>query len=283
MVELHTGAGGCGKTHYNLTDKGLVGVNFYAPTWKLARSKQKEYNCRATTIAKISTLDVNVFGSQYRYANVLVVDEVSMMDEETKQQILKNMKGCKIIFCGDIGYQLPPFDPNKPVKEFKKDIVEIKHKVNHRVECEKLATILSTCRKMMDEKKYIINYVLENCADVERSYNHLTDMILATTHTVKDEYTEKYKDKLKLVITKSDEAYGRGEVYYNIPNTEHYENRHGYTVHSIQGETMKGNIFIDMRGVYDNRMIYTMISRAKRLDQIVILNRDAVPNAEWFK
>lgn len=272
MVELHTGAGGCGKTHYNLTDKGLVGVSFYAPTWKLARSKQTEYACKSTTIAKISTTDVNVFGSQYRYANVLVVDEVSMMSEEVKQQILKNMNGCKIIFCGDIGYQLPPFDPNKPVKEFKKDLVEIKHIVNHRVECGELATILSTCRKMMDEKKNIMNYVLKHipCKNVPE-YNHLTDMILATTHNVKNEYTEKYKDKLKLVITKSDEVYGCGEVYYDTPNTEHYENRHGYTVHSIQGETMRGNIFIDMRGVYENRMIYTMISRAKRLEQIVIL------------
>jgi len=145
MVELHTGAGGCGKTHYNLTDKGLIGLHFYAPTWKLTRNKAKEYNCKATTIAKIDSTDPSVFGVQLRFSNVLVIDEVSMMDETTKQRILKNMAGCKIIFCGDIGYQLPPFDSTgKKVVEFKKNIKEIKHNTNHRVECEKVARFIGT-------------------------------------------------------------------------------------------------------------------------------------------
>jgi hypothetical protein len=185
------------------------------------------------------------------------------------------MAGCKIIFCGDIGYQLPPFDSTgKKVVEFKKNIKEIKHTTNHRVECEKLRDLLVQCRKMMDKKKNIIEHVkrvVNETGSKEQSplYNHETDMILATTHSVKNEYTEKYKDKMKYVITQSDEAYGRGEVYFEIPNTTNYELRHGFTVHSIQGETMKGNIFIDLRGVYENRMMYTMISRAKRMDQLI--------------
>ena len=271
MIELHTGAGGCGKTHYNLTDKGLIGMSFYAPTWKLTRNKSKDYNCRANTIAKIESTDPSVFGSQLRFCNVLVIDEVSMMGEKTKRQILKNMAGCKIIFCGDIGYQLPPFAEGNNT-EFKKDITEIKHTINHRVECETLRDLLIQCRSMMDKNKNIIPYVLNNIPSRETpQYNHETDMILATTHSIKNEYTEKYKDKKKYVITQSDEVYGRGEVYYQVPNTKHHELRHGYTTHSIQGETMKGNIFIDLRGVYDNRMIYTMISRAKRLSQIILI------------
>ena len=47
--ELHIGAGGCGKTHHNLTDKGLVDVLFVAPSWKLARSKRSEFGCDSTT------------------------------------------------------------------------------------------------------------------------------------------------------------------------------------------------------------------------------------------
>jgi len=271
MVELHTGAGGCGKTHYNLTDKGFIGISFYAPTWKLTRNKAKDYNCRATTVAKIESSDPSVFGPQLRFCNVLVIDEVSMMSEKSKQQILKNMNGCKIIFCGDIGYQLPPFVEGNN-EEFKKDITEIKHTHNYRAECEKLREMLIKCRSMMDKNKNIIPYVLNNIPARETpQYNHETDMILATMHSIKNEYTKKYKDKMKYVITQSDELYGRGEVYYQVPNTKHYELRHGYTTHSIQGETMKGNIFVDLRGVYDNRMMYTMISRAKRLSQIILI------------
>jgi len=200
-----------------------------------------------------------------------VIDEVSMMSEKSKQQILKNMAGCKIIFCGDIGYQLPPFEEGNN-EEFKKDITEIKHTHNHRVECETLRKLLIQCRSMMDKNKNIIPYVLNNIPSRDTpQYNHETDMILATMHSIKNEYTEKYKDKMKYVITQSDEVYGRGEVYYQVPKTKHYELRHGYTTHSIQGETMKGNIFIDLRGVYDNRMMYTMISRAKRLSQIILI------------
>ena len=271
MVELHTGAGGCGKTHYNLTDKGFIGMSFYAPTWKLTRNKANDYNCKANTIAKIESSDPSVFGPQLRFCNVLVIDEVSMMSEKSKQQILKNMAGCKIIFCGDIGYQLPPFEEGNN-EEFKKDITEIKHTHNYRAECEKLRELMIHCRSMMDKNKNIIPYVLNNIPSRETpQYNHETDMILATMHSIKNEYTEKYKDKMKYVITQSDEVYGRGEVYYQVPNTKHHELRHGYTTHSIQGETMKGNIFIDLRGVYDNRMIYTMISRAKRLSQIILI------------
>ena len=45
QVECHIGVGGGGKTHNNLIDKGLVGLCYFAPSWKLARNKQKEYGC----------------------------------------------------------------------------------------------------------------------------------------------------------------------------------------------------------------------------------------------
>ena len=43
-VELHVGVGGAGKTYKNLMDTGLVSPVYIAPSWKLARSKSKEFN-----------------------------------------------------------------------------------------------------------------------------------------------------------------------------------------------------------------------------------------------
>ena len=42
-IEVHLGAGGCGKTHAQLVDKGFVNPLFIAPSWKLAKNKQSEY------------------------------------------------------------------------------------------------------------------------------------------------------------------------------------------------------------------------------------------------
>ena len=55
------------------------------------------------------------------------------------------------------------------------------------------------------------------------------------------------------------------------PEKGRYEKRHGFTIHSVQGETYKGKIFIDIRNMFDLTMLYTAIARAKRSDQIYII------------
>ncbi|CAN0263994.1 unnamed protein product, partial [Phaeothamnion confervicola] len=52
-TELHTGAGGCGKTHKQLTHTGLVRKSFIAPSWKLARNKESEYSCRCSVRVRV--------------------------------------------------------------------------------------------------------------------------------------------------------------------------------------------------------------------------------------
>ena len=47
--ELFLGAGGCGKTHRNLNDKGLINPVFIAHSWKLANKEKSKYlNTRAS-------------------------------------------------------------------------------------------------------------------------------------------------------------------------------------------------------------------------------------------
>jgi ATP-dependent exoDNAse (exonuclease V) alpha subunit len=96
-------------------------------------------------------------------------------------------------------------------------------------------------------------------------------MILSATHVVKNQYNETYNHLEKYYITKSDRVYGRGEIYLEKPNTVDCEIRHAYTVHSIQGETASGKLFIDLNGMFENRMLYTAISRAKKHEQIFLI------------
>ena len=269
LIEVHRGVGGGGKTHNNLIDIGNVGLQYFAPSWKLARNKEKEYGIRCNTTAKITSTDPNVWGIIKKTTNVLLVDECSMLSNEEKEIIIKNFEGCKILFCGDMGYQLPnftgtPFNIN--------NMKVIDYETNYRVKCDKLAIILKEVRRMIkggiNPREYVVSqFKIVN----EMNYNYLEDMILCSTHINKDKYTEQYKHLNKYYITKSDRIYGRGEIYYEKPNTEDCEIRHAYTIHSIQGETAKGQIFIEMAKMYNPQMIYTAISRAQYHNQINII------------
>lgn len=281
-VEVHIGEGGAGKTHMNLIDNGFINSCFYAPSYKLARNKEKDYNCKVSVSQKLTTIDPTMIGLQRRFNNVLIIDEVSMMSNEEKEQIIKNYPTCKIIFCGDIGFQLPCFQTEEQRKKnikptpFKTDGMIVKeHTQNHRVECDELYKVLQTCRKMMKNKLPIKDYVFRSFQQVYRDeidYDYKKDMIISATHKGKDYFTDKYKQHEKYYIIKSDRKYGRGEISLVKPETNDYEIRHAYTTHSIQGETAKGKIFIDMEKLYENTMIYTAISRAKRFNQIILVD-----------
>ena len=63
-----------------------------------------------------------------------------------------------------------------------------------------------------------------------------------------------------------------GELVYEKPDDKvNYELRHGYTIHSIQGETAKDKLFIEMNNMRSLRMLYTAFSRAQYLEQIILI------------
>ena len=274
MVEVHIGAGGCGKTHINLTDKGYIGLGYFAPSWKLAHSKHQEYGCHVNTIAKLISDDPETINMIKKINNNLIVDEVSMLSDEEKTKILTNFKGCKIIFCGDVGFQLPCFNDDPKIKKtpFKLDGMKIiEYTKNHRVQCEQLGELLREMREHIKDNKNP-RYLVERCVKGNlNDYNYVEDLILTQTHAEKDIYTERFKHLEKYYITKSDRIYGRGEIVFKKPDTEHYKIQHAFTVHSIQGETATGKLYIDFQKMYNPQMLYTAVSRAKYINQIILI------------
>jgi len=269
LIEVHKGAGGCGKTHKQLIDLGYVNIQYFAPSWKLARTKQNEYNVRCDTIAKIVSTDPAMYNKIKQYCNVMVVDECSMLSNEEKELIIKNFKGCKILFCGDFGFQLPAIS-GSPFNI--KNMYVIEHNTNYRVKCDKLAVVLKEIRKMIMNGINPRDYVLKTFSKIDNmDYDYLKDMILCSSHINKNVYTDKYMHLNKYYILKSDRIYGRGEIYYEKPNTKEYEIRHAFTIHSIQGETAKGNVFFEIANIYNPQMIYTAISRAQYFHQIKLI------------
>ena len=276
LIEVHTGAGGCGKTHHNLVDTGFIGLVYFAPSWKLARTKQKEYNCNVNTIAKILSDDPETLGYIKRNMRVALIDECSMISDKDKHIILKNLVGCKIIFCGDFGFQLPCFDKDDDGKSLEpfniKGMLIKEHNTNYRVKCEKLNNLLSLVRECISLKVNPRKIIEQECSKGNLdNYNYLTDLIITQTHINKDKFTEKFKHLNKYYITVSDRIYGRGEICFEQPDTKNFVIQHAFTVHSIQGETAQGKLYIDFEKMYNPQMLYTAISRAKYLHQIELI------------
>jgi hypothetical protein len=269
-LEYHKGGGGCGKSYTNLTDNGFVRILSVAHSWKLARKMKEKYDC-----------DVSV------HARLLV----SMLGENEVKKIIKNYSMCKIIFAGDVGFQLPAFNLKNGNKILTEEFMEFmcpivkEYKTNYRVQDDKLLRLCNRVRDMMREEEHhliitreIKRAVADNhiiSIDDVKSLYKLEDMILCSVHKRKDKYTDMFKGKYErekyYISNNNNNLYHKGEVIISDKKIKNAEVRHGYTIHAIQGEDAEHNLFIDLNKIYSREMIYTAISRARRLSQIYLV------------
>lgn len=306
--ELHIGAGGNGKTHRNLVDKGLVRLMYVSPSWKLARNKKNEYGCNVNVWARIITDDPEMITFVKRFANVLLVDEVSMMTEQQKLKIFELYGDMKIIFCGDIGFQLGACEYDECVKcnknvknkyclkcksnevrrivpeEIKKTGFDevIENNTNYRCKDPRLIDLYKDLRMMIEYSRsvyeindYVIAFFIKhkriiNRETLKKMYD-VNDMILVGTNQVKDEYTEMFKHLEKYYCKENNRVYSNGDIVIGAKPDCVSDLRHAYTTHSIQGETALNKLFIDADKMFDAKMFYTAISRAKVMEQIFII------------
>ena len=295
-TKINLGCGGSGKTTKELRDTGLIKKVFCPPSWKLARKKETEENVNVSVWYYITTKDPEILNKILKKYNVLIIDEVSMMTEETKKFIMEKFKLCKIIFCGDLGYQLPPFETKETkekgliIKEMTTnniDVIEYFNN-NYRCKCPLLLELLNKCRDMIKNEEpliyinnWIINFFKKNKKIIKKDnlikYYDINDMILSSTNEIKDQYTEIFKGKFinkKYYITSNNRYYSNGQII--ISNEKiigvSSDERYCYTTHSIQGETAYDKIFIDINKIFDERMFYTALSRAMYLDQIYLIS-----------
>ena len=138
--------------------------------------------------------------------------------------------------------------------------------------------LLDTLRSMIKKgvNKFEINkYVLSKFVKQTVENYSVCDMILSGTNEIKDKYTAMMAGKFseeKYYITKSNRVYSNGEIIIgDKPEDCVSEIRHCFTVHSIQGETAPNKLYIDSSKMFCSRMFYTALSRAKTMEQIIII------------
>tara|TARA_R110002153_G_scaffold21254_1_gene71121 strand:- start:731 stop:3961 length:3231 start_codon:yes stop_codon:yes gene_type:complete len=278
--ELHKGVGGSGKTHLNINDEGLIRKLFVAPSWKLSRSKNKECGIKNQVWANIISDDPEKINYINQNFNVLIIDEISMMSNETKKKIFYMYPSMKIIMCGDPKYQLPSFtEGTTPFKCVGFDNI-IKYDKNRRCKCPDLQQILTFCRDNIELEGlyHIVKPMIKQkiSKDNMKQMYKKEDLILCRSNKKKNLYTEMFDEIEKFYILKTDRNYCKGEIVFDKPDDNYklgvdYEIRHGFTTHSIQGETAKHNLFIDDAHM-EATAIYTALSRAEYLKNIYIVN-----------
>jgi hypothetical protein len=80
---------------------------FIAPSWKLSSDKAKEFPSLSANNVLHNLVNQPYSKEIINKYNVIIIDEASMITEFEKQFIMRNSMS-KLIFCGDILYQLPP-------------------------------------------------------------------------------------------------------------------------------------------------------------------------------
>ena len=290
--ELFIGGGGSGKTHMNLTDTGLINVCFIAPSWKLASNKQQEFkNISSTVLYRLIHKPYHV-ETINRYNN-LIIDEASMITEYDKQ-IIFNTTMAKVIFCGDLGYQLPPVVTDKDktfIAENKKHLmVEMNSSGFDNIQelttnfrsggCKKLMKLIKHLREIIKNNpdtefegiKTEISKILQTITkkELQTNYNAL-DLIICSENILKDEYTNMFEHIEKYRVKNNSRDYKNGSIIYKSVKNIQKQLQHGFTIHSIQGETATTNLYIDLNRQKSIRMLYTAISRAKNIDQIYLI------------
>ena len=278
-TELFDGEGGLGKTYYNIfIDKGLIDVCYIPHSWKLSTSQTKQLEreqqekLQSSVHFHIFNKDIVGYDLLNKYS-VILLDECSMLTEKQKQYIIKNTQG-KVIFMGDIDMQLAPCEGEQMNRKGIDKITRLQK--NWRFKDTKMVELNNLLRKNGD-KKYInyFNLGIKTITKDELKKQYKPEDIILNYYK-ENEYAEMFKDIEKFKITSNTRDYKNGEIVFDKNIKSQKEFRHGYTIHSVQGETFDKNIYIDIRSrkgkvLMQNRLFYTAISRARYFGQLHLI------------
>lgn len=282
-----TGPGGAGKTHQVLTDKGIpAGLILYSgPTHKLCAKKRLDYGVDAAPHKSLMT--PNPKWRRFLRYSVLLIDECSTFTEDDQEFIRVRYPHMMIIYAGDpcqvSHFDVPGARVRLPFNPAKCDRTET---LTHNWRCADplLLKVLQNLRDKINVRGSGSRIAREafkivDIEDVMDEYNPATDLILCHSNDVKNAVTKFMKaagKPDKFMVTKKVGRFYNGDIVHALeePLVEgigvgaNCQRRHGFTTHSVQGETCEGILYICLDALSDNKLLYTAISRARKFSQI---------------
>lgn len=254
------GAGGCGKSHSVFNYKGFTDVLYVVPSHMLGGDKHY------STIHRLIGIECQSYRELYKSPAVIFIDELTMMEADWITKAIAMYPESQIIIGGDIdekqwfqcrngyqgyfskiwngkGWRFVKYETDyraldNELKELKQDV---------RNEMKRIFTgddIDTTCMKMYIKKRCKVIKFEEAVAMTNEN-----DIWIAGTHKTE-----------KMLKDKGVSCNYKGET------------KPSFTIHSFQGQTIDDKrVFIKL-DLFEYAMLYTAISRVRRLSQIILVD-----------
>lgn len=292
------GKGGSGKTSSILhsTNFNKDNICFTTCCWNLISEQKKSHNeIIGLSLPKL-TGEMNgqkvdkYSGKNIRY---IVIDEATLIDSKVIKQIIKEFWWCFIIILGDVDYDGNYYQcsvQNKVIKPNTiKNLQYIAYTKSYRFDNElngKLDKL--RCQMTNKEPNTIYQFVKKVFGDNFKNKSEVSfedgDIGICSLKKgnfdnktcLLDDYFIKKGAKPQYVIANTilEKNQLRGQILDEKPTHKNYIQTLFRTIHSFQGcqlsETNKIIIYLD--SLFDRNLLYTALSRARRCDQIIIID-----------
>ena len=278
---LLTGAGGNGKTYKVLNDKGLNRVLFVAPMNLLGKGIASQYKIRSTTIHKLLGKDCIPWIKEQAYPPVILIDETTQIQADWIDEVFKMYPKSLILLAGDIDskgqwFQCRngrPGDFSKIWKPVDVDIISMD--IDRRSLDDELRELKIKIRNKMKEV-FVDGDNYNECIKMTMWANKLNtisfddavkqfsvgDAWIAGTHAI----------NVKLLENGVVSGWYKKGGNISYEEKENFEKRGSFTTHSFQGQTIEDKkVFISINSCFEYSMLYTAISRVRRISQLVFV------------
>jgi len=274
-----TGQGGAGKTYGVFNDTGFNKILFVSPNHCLGGKIASEYKVAYTTIHKLIGEDCEPYHTDHAYPPVIFIDELTQIASEWIERALEMYKDSFIFVAGDIldngmwfqcrggtpGNYSTIWKPTLPVVEILGDrrsldtsLAELKIQ---------LRSYMKSIYKNGDEDEV---YLIKNWAKKHLNITSFDDAVSMFNNDIWISGTNKTSDILVMRGVVS--GYYKKGGFVSFTEAENYVKRGSFTCHSFQGQTVEDKkIFISVNDLFEWTMLYTAISRARRIEQLVFV------------
>ena len=277
------GKGGSGKSHSIC--KNNKSVCMVSSCWNLTANKKEEYGIRPLSINKLightmgKTTEKVIVNDK-----ILFLDELTMWERKDVLQVISEYKHKFIFLAGDINYNGDYFQCSLQNLVFRpseiKNLQYVKYTKNYRFN-EQLDNLLDGLRKCLTKDKqeaYIKLHFKNNFKNKENII--WTDKIRGISDLKDNKELEEYfinkgaKPIKYIKTTNFNKREFKGAIFKEDTDTAiNFEYKLFKSIHSYQGLDIKDDetLVINNKLNFDRNLWYTALSRARNLQQIIIL------------
>jgi len=294
-ILFFAGMGGTGKTH-TIMNSGIPIKNIcYTTTaWELIQDKTNENKgLIGLSIPKLTGINNNVKCQVVNNNNIkyICVDELTLQHKKEPEEIINKYQGKFIFLLGDIdlnglSYQCSIYKdlyiPNENTQyiEFKK-AYRFDEELNNRLlilrqymkECNNNISMLKQhFYELFKDRIFNINKITYNNIDIGiSSIDDTKRNNKLSTYFIEKGTKPKYY--VKNTILQKNQL--KGQEVFNIEEHNNYEMKLFKTIHSFQGRqlTQDNNIIVYIGNLFDYNLLYTAVSRARRIEQIYLFDK----------